>query len=228
MSFVIKNNIKYCLDEQSDTYNVGCGQSKDAIDDQNLDLSTIVIPEKIYGKDITKISASAFRSLSQIRIVQIYAKITVIDSWAFDQCSGIERINIPATVTSIGGNALCFSQSVGGASPGSVHIYIEKGSQLSKIDSGGISSKETIIISYCGSINIQECGANVFAGGCQTVKIYSPSSKSICSRQSTIVEESAICPPYPPTIPITPRIITINTWRLPLPRIINYIFLFIS
>ena len=218
---VIKNNIRYCLDENEASYSVGCGSHQDAIADNSIDLSTIIIPEKIYNKDITKINSCAFEQLKTIRIVQIYAKITRIEFRAFDQCSGIERINIPATVTYIGGNALCLSNN--GPSGGTVHIYFEPGSQLSQIGDGGISSKETMIISYCGQNSMNNCGSNIFSYVVNPI-IYSPNNIEFCSIQSTQIKEQALCLPYPPKLPNTPCI-TLYYRQIPTSYIIHLIFL---
>ena len=209
LSSVVENNIRYCFDSTTNSYSVGCAsQDQDAIEDKSLNLSTIIIPEKIKNKDVTKINIAAFRSLSTIRVVQIYAKITIIATRAFDQCSGLERINIPSTVKIIGGNALCLSTSIGtdktDISEGTVHIYFELGSQLEEIGAGGISFKKTIIITYCGNNTNIECGSAFF---CASNKIiYNPYSLKFCNISSSEIEEQEICPspPPPPTLLNTP------------------------
>ena len=212
LSSVVENNIKYCFDSTTNSYSVGCAsQAQDAIKDKSLNLSTLIIPEKINNKDITKINTAAFCNLSTIRVVQIYAKITIIATRAFDQCSGLERINSPSTVKIIDGNALCLSTSIGTdetkISEGTVHIYFEPGSQLEKIGSGGISSKETIIITYCGNNTNITCGG-AFLYGAINISIYNPYSLKFCNIPSTEIEdeEQEICPspPPPPTLLNTP------------------------
>ena len=203
LSSVVENNIRYCFESTTNSYSVGCAsQAQDAIEDKSLNLSTLIIPEKINNKDITKINTAAFKGLNTIRVVQIYAKITIIGTQAFDQCSGLERINIPATVKNILGNALCLSTSTG-TSKGTVHIYFEPGSQLEEIGDGGISSKETIIITYCGNSQNIMCTKDFLYKVTNKI-IYSPYSFEFCNISSSEIREPAICPPYPPTLPNIP------------------------
>ena len=208
LSAVVKNNIRYCFNEIDSTYSVGCGVRQDAIADQSVDFSTIIIPESIYNKKITRINNYAFQNLKTIRTVQIYAKITSIGFSAFDQCSGLERVNIPASVTHIDVNAFCLSNltdQIGNpknVSFGVVHFFFEPGSKSLEIKDGGITNKETIIISYCRENDVIDCGNSLFLHS--NYIIYSPKSISFCSHNSTEIKKQAICSPYPPTLPYTP------------------------
>ena len=63
---------------------------------------TVVIPEKTAdGKTITKIGDNAFESCSSLKAVTIPAGINTIEKNAFDSCTNLESVIIPDSVTYI-------------------------------------------------------------------------------------------------------------------------------
>lgn len=65
----------------------------------------IVIPAYYHGTRITEIEAGAFENCTRITSVTLPATITVIDYTAFQNCTELRSISIPSSVTSIGFSA---------------------------------------------------------------------------------------------------------------------------
>ena len=61
----------------------------------------VVIPSKIDGHPVVKISYSAFKGCSKITKVIIPESITSIASQAFENCEMLEEVSIPSTITKI-------------------------------------------------------------------------------------------------------------------------------
>ena len=149
----VVDRVKYYL-QNNEYYIVGDNSTNDAngITDQSYN-GEIVIPEKIKNKEIRKIGQYAFSSCASITRVTIFAKLTVIDRSAFEYCEKIEYINIPQTVTFIGGYALSVSNF--DDTPSDVPLTVEFCKGRTKdlyINSGGISFRNSISIIYPRSI----------------------------------------------------------------------------
>ena len=68
-------------------------------------VTTVVIPESIAGKPVTRIADSAFSGCSGLTSMTIPASVTSIREGAFSGCSGLTSVTIPSSVTSIGSDA---------------------------------------------------------------------------------------------------------------------------
>ena len=168
------------------------GTAANGIYDRSKVKENLIIPKTVRGKPIKKIGQCAFRCLTEIKNVYIFAEIDEICNYGFDMCSNIENINIPATVTKIGANALCLS---GDSSSNTVTIKFDKSSKINSLLDGAIAAKANVIILYCGTKSVSNCGGNIFLGAANKV-VYSASSQlSFCGVSTTKVEEAAICLP---------------------------------
>ena len=72
-------------------------------------ISSLNIPEEIYGKMVIAIGDSAFLNCSGLTSVTIPNSVTSIGSTAFMNCSGLTSVTIPNSVISIGPSAFFFS-----------------------------------------------------------------------------------------------------------------------
>ena len=90
--------------------------------------ASVVIPNEIEGKPVTAIGERAFSQNNTLTSVAIPDSVTGIGDYAFYE-SGLENINIPAGVTTIGMGAFeeCFNLS---------GVTFEKDSKLTEIESG--------------------------------------------------------------------------------------------
>ena len=64
--------------------------------------TSIVIPNKIKGKSVTRIKDRAFSGCSTLTRIEIPNSVTSIGVYAFSGCSSLTSIEIPNSVTSIG------------------------------------------------------------------------------------------------------------------------------
>lgn len=62
----------------------------------------VVIPEKIYGRLITKIDVNAFRNNDKIETVSVPYLLTHIGEYAFSGCTSLKSFNIPSFVRGVG------------------------------------------------------------------------------------------------------------------------------
>ena len=106
MSEVKKNYVRYFL--SGNFYTVGNNKttSVDGITDASYS-GEIIIEERINGKEVLEIAQYAFQS-RKITKVTIHAKLRSINQNAFRFCTKLEYMNIPATVTFLGNEALFF------------------------------------------------------------------------------------------------------------------------
>ena len=111
MSSVTKNRVIYYPASSGEYYFVGNNATRntDGINDTSF-TGAIVIEEKINGKSVLEIAQYAFQR-SLITSVTIHAKLRSINYHAFCWCQNIEYMNIPSSVTFIGGSALHFCPS---------------------------------------------------------------------------------------------------------------------
>ncbi|MEL3909375.1 MAG: leucine-rich repeat domain-containing protein, partial [Treponemataceae bacterium] len=67
--------------------------------------SKLVIPDTIYGKKVAEIGESAFEGCTGIKTLNLPAALTKIGNWAFKGCTGIKTLDLPASLTEIGRDA---------------------------------------------------------------------------------------------------------------------------
>ena len=60
------------------------------------------IPVKFYGKTVTSIGANAFNDCTGLTAVEIPAGVTAVGEYAFSGCKGLTAVEIPAGVTAVG------------------------------------------------------------------------------------------------------------------------------
>ena len=84
------------------TYQV-IGDSQVTITDYpNNAAGALTIPEQIGGLPVTSIGGYAFQSCTGLTSVTLPASVTSIGYGAFDSCIGLTSVTLPASVTSIG------------------------------------------------------------------------------------------------------------------------------
>ncbi len=69
------------------------------------------IPEKLNGKTVVAIAKAAFKDCSKINAISFPATLTTIGDYAFSGCVLLEYVDIPETITSIGVGA--FNDCIG-------------------------------------------------------------------------------------------------------------------
>ncbi len=85
--------LEYELTEEGDAYKVvGMGWATD---------TDIVIPNKIYGKQVVEIDNIAFEDCDTLTSVKIGNNVKVIGGYAFEDCDGLIAVQIPDSVTEI-------------------------------------------------------------------------------------------------------------------------------
>ena len=67
-----------------------------------LDPHTVVIPEKLAGKTVAKIGATAFYAKSEISNLVLPQTITSIGQLAFAECVNLQAVSLPAAVAELG------------------------------------------------------------------------------------------------------------------------------
>ena len=67
-----------------------------------LDPHTVVVPEKLAGKTVVKISALAFYTKSEISDLVLPESLTVIENCAFAGCCNLRSVALPSAVTELG------------------------------------------------------------------------------------------------------------------------------
>lgn len=68
-------------------------------------VTTLVIPDTLSGRPVTKIDDGALEGLSDMTRVTIPATVTEIGDYAFGSCSSLKTITLPSKLVSIGDNA---------------------------------------------------------------------------------------------------------------------------
>lgn len=66
---------------------------------------TLVIPSTIAGKPVTVIGESAFELCSRITAVTIPAGVTTVETYAFEDCSSLASVQFPEGLTTLGEDA---------------------------------------------------------------------------------------------------------------------------
>ena len=145
------------------TYTVACKSS----------ITTVTIPEKVNGKPVLEIGCQAFSKLLKLETVEILAKITQINQFAFYGCCSLININIPSSVTFIGYAAISAIKSDDDPSDGILTIKFEPNATITRIEQFAIEKKLHIIIYYCGYHKPEIVDDAIFYGA-QTKIVFSP------------------------------------------------------
>ena len=154
-------------------------------------LTTIIIPEKINGIPIVEIGCAAFAKLKKLEVVQIHARLTQINNFAFYGCENLSSINIPPTVEFIGFCAISAINSTHDTSHGVITIKFEPNSIIKTIEKYGIERKEHIIIYYCGDSQPHIVENSLFHGS--TTSIVFTSNPLIKWGNITLAPDPAVC-----------------------------------
>lgn len=152
MANVTVDNVNYTI---FDNYYI-VGDNSTKIADGIVDTSfsgEIEIKERINGIKVLEIAQYAFTKCIYIKKVYIYAKLRSINKRAFCYCTGLEYINIPETVMSIGEATLYFGD------PGSTlinrSITVEFNPRKNKeffIDENCFSCRTTVYVIYQSNV----------------------------------------------------------------------------
>jgi len=89
---LVENNLKYTLLDD-DTYSV-------KVDDTSV--TSIIIPDTINGKKVTKIEDYAFKDCESLQTITIGDNVTSIGKYAFQNCKKLDNVVIPESVTTYG------------------------------------------------------------------------------------------------------------------------------
>ena len=136
-------------------------------------ITTVTIPEKINGKPVLEIGCRAFSKLLKLETVEIKAKLTQINQFAFYGCCSLTNISIPSSVTFIGYGAISAIKSNYNSSDGILTVKFEPNASVAKIKQFAIEKKEHIIIYYCGYHKPEIDNEAIFYGA-QTKIVFSP------------------------------------------------------
>ena len=127
----------------------------------NYNETEITIPDKIDGKNVTKIGQSAFYYCSSLQSITIPNTVTKIDWNAFEECKQLKGITLPTGLTSLGGKAFLNCSSL-------KSIEIPTGVEQITTDTfRGCSSIETINIT--GSKTKMTIEETSIFGGCDSL-----------------------------------------------------------
>ena len=164
-----------------------------AIKDNNYH-GVITIPKSYHQKPVLAIGQFAFYNCHFITNVVIYAEITSIYTYAFENCPSLQTINIPKTVTYIGlASILSYNftseiQEDGKPNAkGFLTISFEPGSQLKEIAAGAFGRIEHIIIKTLDSFSNVKCNKYVVYSYL-TFTVISNISTNLCGFDATIIE----------------------------------------
>ena len=100
-------NVEQSLNTDTDVfeYDFGSDGKIVIVSLKDKGVSSVNVPEKIYGIDVTEIADHAFVGCNMITSIELPDSLTSIGTFAFAGCSGLTSLKIPSGVTYIGGAA---------------------------------------------------------------------------------------------------------------------------
>jgi len=169
------SDIEYC--QREGTWSVGSGSQTNGAWKGSHTLINLVIPKSIGNiQRISYISKYAFNCQINMRTVEIYADIIVIEHMAFSNNPKLERINIPSTTTTLGPYSIqCYNSTKAGA--GTLTVIFDINSHIQTLNTQSIAMKEQINIYICG-VSKPSYPDDVFEGS--NIKVFSPKSFKFC------------------------------------------------
>ncbi len=99
LSEIVSDTIVSADEYNNFTYSVNNGKA--SISKYNGTAENLVVPEKINGYSVTKISGGAFKNNKYIKKVTIESKITILYGNMFLNCTNLETVILPETLVEI-------------------------------------------------------------------------------------------------------------------------------
>lgn len=135
---------------------LGDNKTKAIISGQNCP-DDIYIPRTVNGKGVQEIGANSFSGCTNIKKIIIKARITQINSHAFESCRSITSVFLPSSLMYIFECGIhIWNRDLGNevTNPGTTEVRFERGSNLKFIGFQGISYRENIILYFCNSVSV--------------------------------------------------------------------------
>ena len=176
----------YILGNYSEEPKNGILEGKDYSD-------VIVIPPFVSGHEIKEIGKYSLCECVNVKEIIIEARITRIQRHAMFECTNLVKIKLPNTLKYIDSFAIdIWNRSiVNNKNPGVTEVFFEPNSQLSHIDSHGLSYRERFIVYLCNPINAT-VDTNAFAK-VNYLEIRSPYSFKSLGKRTITSNYSSIC-----------------------------------